>query len=508
MESLSETLNDTTAERAQRQLDSLRAAAEVRLSELEAILADPSRGESLEGLILDLARIATQEARSAALKASVDARNDSDARVARAREEAQEVIDRERIVGGDLRRSLEQAREKIASLEQEHLTQVRTLRQDLEAEIQREQQAGARSEAAVNEARAQLEQERAAIANLRQALDAERQTTEDLRLQLERTGTEAAETRQTAEQARAAAASMAREKEEAWAAQEALTVGLARERETAAALLALNADLQQQLDAERFAHAELRRSRDEFEQQLASAVIGRDETSAGYEQLRRELEETRSEAEATRTTLEAAGARLEMLDTERLRADRSRKELEARVEALTAERDTLSTELQLLRMVAPKGAVAEKAAATSSPVTPPAAIAPPAAAAPPAPARSAAAPAQSAEEEWGPVRLAVRYAFRQPVTIQINGDEGLLVDLSVAGCQLVSASAVRPNQIIKVQLPTEESVIACTGKVMWARFEPRAASGSLGYRAGVQFTKPDQTALEGFITAARTAASA
>jgi hypothetical protein len=80
---------------------------------------------------------------------------------------------------------------------------------------------------------------------------------------------------------------------------------------------------------------------------------------------------------------------------------------------------------------------------------------------------------------------------------------GLLVDLSVAGCQVVSTSSVRPNQVVKVSLPTGDTSLVCTGKVMWARFEPRAAGGSLGYRAGVQFTKPDQPAIEAFIATSR-----
>ena len=47
------TLNEYLPETAQRHLASLRAAVEDRLTALEEVLADPSRGESLEGLILD-----------------------------------------------------------------------------------------------------------------------------------------------------------------------------------------------------------------------------------------------------------------------------------------------------------------------------------------------------------------------------------------------------------------------------------------------------------------------
>ena len=254
--------------------------------------------------------------------------------------------------------------------------------------------------------------------------------------------------------------------------------------------------MQAQLDAERAAAAELRLATEQTEQQLASVVNDKVQTSASHDETLRELNAARIEAEAVRLNLDAAGARLEMLDAERLRADRARKDLEARVEALVLERDALAAELQTARHGTAPG---------SAPVNverpKPEAVVASAAASPPAP-QKAPGP-QKTEEEWGAVRLAVRYAFRQPIAIQINGDVGLLVDLSVAGCQLVSTSSVRPNQVVKVTLPTGDSALVCTGKVMWARFEPRAAGGSLGYRAGVQFTKPDQSAIDAFIATSR-----
>ena len=63
-------------------LNTLRTAIDERLSELEAVLADPSRGESLEALILDLARLATAEAQQAAAHAYNTVREQSDAALA------------------------------------------------------------------------------------------------------------------------------------------------------------------------------------------------------------------------------------------------------------------------------------------------------------------------------------------------------------------------------------------------------------------------------------------
>lgn len=60
-------LNDHLSDSAQQQLAALRGALESRLAALEEVLADPSRGESLAGLILDLSRVATEEAQACRL---------------------------------------------------------------------------------------------------------------------------------------------------------------------------------------------------------------------------------------------------------------------------------------------------------------------------------------------------------------------------------------------------------------------------------------------------------
>ena len=117
MDSLLDKLNGTSSDRAQQQLDALREALEIRLSALEAVLADPSRGESLEGLIVELARVATEEAQAAALKVCLDVKLEADVRVADARVAAQETVDEERSANAELRRGGEQGRQRLANLE-------------------------------------------------------------------------------------------------------------------------------------------------------------------------------------------------------------------------------------------------------------------------------------------------------------------------------------------------------------------------------------------------------
>src|SRR4029077_12016810 len=117
--SLADPPNAYLAESAQKRLEVLRGAMDMRLSALEAALADPAQGGSLEALILDLSRVATDEAQAAAASACVDARLDADVRIAKAQAAAQAAIDHERQTSTDLRRALEQSDERIATLSHE-----------------------------------------------------------------------------------------------------------------------------------------------------------------------------------------------------------------------------------------------------------------------------------------------------------------------------------------------------------------------------------------------------
>jgi hypothetical protein len=95
--------------------------------------------------------------------------------------------------------------------------------------------------------------------------------------------------------------------------------------------------------------------------------------------------------------------------------------------------------------------------------------------------------------------MAKRYGFQDPVTIQVNGAPTQLCDLSVGGCQVLSATALKPNQTIKVLLPAEPKPISCTGKIVWAKLEAPALGRPAGYRAGVQFMRADEAAIDAFI---------
>jgi len=133
--SKAEKLNDRLSEPAQRQLDDLRAALDDRLAALEAALADPARGESLERLILDLARAVTEESQAATAKAVLDTKLDANKQIAQSLAAEQGAAERERAQAVELSRAVEQAQQRVASVEREKQAEVRMVREALGADI-------------------------------------------------------------------------------------------------------------------------------------------------------------------------------------------------------------------------------------------------------------------------------------------------------------------------------------------------------------------------------------
>jgi hypothetical protein len=115
-----------------------------------------------------------------------------------------------------------------------------------------------------------------------------------------------------------------------------------------------------------------------------------------------------------------------------------------------------------------------------------------------------AADAPEGGEAWRELRLAERFTFAEPPSIHVNGDAGKLWDLSTSGCQVLSQSALKPNQTLKIQLKQGRHPLNCTAKVVWTRLEPGSAGQLMTYRAGVKFTKADVPALEAFVAQHKT----
>jgi chromosome segregation ATPase len=115
---------------SRQQLDVLRRSLDERLVRLEAALSGTPTGVSLEALVLDLARAATDEAQAAAALALADAGRQSDAALAAERARAADleraIREAERLVEGHVAASAlsnearARAEERVAALTKEH----------------------------------------------------------------------------------------------------------------------------------------------------------------------------------------------------------------------------------------------------------------------------------------------------------------------------------------------------------------------------------------------------
>ena len=98
--------------------------------------------------------------------------------------------------------------------------------------------------------------------------------------------------------------------------------------------------------------------------------------------------------------------------------------------------------------------------------------------------------------DWHGTRRAARFRIRQGVEIQLDGNPASLVDLSVMGAQVISATILRPNQRVRISVPTDEFVMRFRGAVAWAKFELPKPTEPPRYRAGVEFADADPAAMD------------
>ena len=100
--------------------------------------------------------------------------------------------------------------------------------------------------------------------------------------------------------------------------------------------------------------------------------------------------------------------------------------------------------------------------------------------------------------DWHGTRRAPRYRIRQGTEIQLDGNAAGVVDLSVIGAQVLSATILRPNQRVRISVPTDEFVMRFRGAVAWAKFELPRPTEPPRYRAGVEFLDADAAAMEDY----------
>ena len=137
-------------------------------------------------------------------------------------------------------------------------------------------------------------------------------------------------------------------------------------------------------------------------------------------------------------------------------------------------------------MPAPAKGAAAVSAGTASPILAPLAA--------PLPA-VAPAPAAPPLDHRG-TRRAARFRMRHALEITVDGNAATLVDLSTVGAQVIASAALKPNQRVRLALNDNDGNIRLTGSVAWASFE--ITKSGPRYRAGIQFVKPDEPAIEAF----------
>ena len=94
-------------------------------------------------------------------------------------------------------------------------------------------------------------------------------------------------------------------------------------------------------------------------------------------------------------------------------------------------------------------------------------------------------------------RAGTRQAARYPMnrfSVSVNGEDGQLIDLSISGAQVQSPTRLRPMKIVRLILPDPD--IRLQGQVAWAIAVP--TGGTIQYRAGIEFVKPDKKTLAEF----------
>jgi hypothetical protein len=118
-----------------------------------------------------------------------------------------------------------------------------------------------------------------------------------------------------------------------------------------------------------------------------------------------------------------------------------------------------------------------------------------AAGAPVAVAEPARAPAAPLDRRG--TRRAPRFRIVDGVEVLVDGNPAALVDLSVAGAQVVSPTSLKPNQRVRLLLPDLLRPIRFSAGVAWAAFE--MPKDGPRYRAGIEFFDADAQAVGRFI---------
>ncbi|MBI4886260.1 MAG: PilZ domain-containing protein [Acidobacteria bacterium] len=113
-----------------------------------------------------------------------------------------------------------------------------------------------------------------------------------------------------------------------------------------------------------------------------------------------------------------------------------------------------------------------------------------------------ATPVPAAPLDQRGTRRAPRFKIADGVEVEIDGNPATLVDMSVVGAQVISSTVLRPNQRVRMLVPSGSPPVRFRAAVAWASFE--IPKGTTRYRAGIEFFEVDPAALARFIDQHRT----
>ena len=126
----------------------------------------------------------------------------------------------------------------------------------------------------------------------------------------------------------------------------------------------------------------------------------------------------------------------------------------------------------------------------------------PAASAPGTAAQASGSPAATADAprlDFTGTRRAPRFRVRAGGELQLDGNPAAVLDLSTVGAQVISPTVLRPNQKVRIIIPSDDLQMRFRGAIAWAKFElPKAPVKAPQYRAGVEFTDADAKAIDDF----------
>jgi DNA repair exonuclease SbcCD ATPase subunit len=260
----------------------------------------------------------------------------------------------------------------------------------------------------------------------------------------------------------------------------------------------------------------LRKALDNAQEQLASAQAALAAAEADRKDITAQHREALSEKKKLAAALKHSQEETEELTVERL-------ELQRRLKDATAAKAAAETQYQQLVLASQKltdglsltlhgkrdqprpvaeatpkrsestdDKIAAKVAqfnSTSSKVTP--------TAVPPTPS-GAVAPRKKPLQFSEQARDAKRVKIRRGTHVSVDGIPGELVDMSVGGAQAVLRQIVKPNQLVRMVLPTAAGQLICKGRIVWVLYEQPNTSLSV-FRTGMKFTDVDVSAVEDFM---------